>query len=145
MKTFGLIGASGFVASRHMKAIHETNNELGTAYDPNDSAGVLDQYFPKTSFFVEYERFERHLDKLRRKGEKIIVLTDCEKATREQLVQYFKREELSELMIPREVRCIKEIPVLTSGKVDYVTIRDTFFSINNTELLDNQGQHVETI
>ena len=77
MKSFALIGASGFVASRHMKAIHDTNNDLVAAYDPNDSVGVLDQFFPKTSFFVEYERFERHLDKLRRDNNKVDFLSVC--------------------------------------------------------------------
>jgi acyl-[acyl-carrier-protein]-phospholipid O-acyltransferase/long-chain-fatty-acid--[acyl-carrier-protein] ligase len=65
-----------------------------------------------------------------RKGEKLILLTDYDKATREKLVQFFKREELSELMIPREIRVLKEIPVLTSGKTDYVTIREKYFPSN---------------
>lgn len=63
---FALIGAAGFVAPRHMKAIRETGNELIAAVDPFDSVGVIDSYFPGAAFFVEFERFDRHLEKLRR-------------------------------------------------------------------------------
>lgn len=66
MKRFGLIGAGGFVAPRHLKAISDTGNLLVTAFDVNDSVGVLDQYFRQASFFTEFERFDRHIDKLRR-------------------------------------------------------------------------------
>jgi UDP-N-acetyl-2-amino-2-deoxyglucuronate dehydrogenase len=70
MKNFALIGAAGYIAPRHMKAIKETDNILISALDPSDSVGVLDQYFPRTSFFTEFERFDRHAEKLKRKGEK---------------------------------------------------------------------------
>ncbi len=70
MKNFALIGAAGYIAPRHMKAIKDTGNALLAALDPSDSVGVLDQYFPKTSFFTEFERFDRHAEKLKRKGEK---------------------------------------------------------------------------
>jgi len=63
---FGLIGAAGFVAPRHMRAIRDTGNVLLAAYDPNDSVGVLDSYFPNADFFTEFERFDRHIDKCRR-------------------------------------------------------------------------------
>jgi len=65
MKNFALIGASGYIAPRHMKAIHDTGNELIAAYDPNDSVGVIDSYFPHADFFVEFERFDRHISKLK--------------------------------------------------------------------------------
>jgi len=68
MKNFGLIGAAGFVAPRHLKAIKDTNNNLLAALDPFDSVGILDSYFPEAAFFTEPERFDRHLDKLRREG-----------------------------------------------------------------------------
>ena len=68
-KNFALIGASGYIAPRHLKAIKETGNNLIAALDPFDSAGVMDSYFPESDFFVEPERFDRHLDKLRRKNE----------------------------------------------------------------------------
>ena len=63
---FALIGASGYVAPRHMKAIKDTGNNLIAALDPYDGAGVMDSYFPNANFFIEPERFDRHLDKLRR-------------------------------------------------------------------------------
>ncbi|WP_370477860.1 Gfo/Idh/MocA family oxidoreductase [Tamlana flava] len=65
MKKFALMGVAGFVAPRHIQAIKETNNELVAAFDPNDSVGIIDSYFPKTHFFTEFERFDRHLEKLR--------------------------------------------------------------------------------
>ena len=77
MKSFALIGASGFVASRHMRAIYDTKNELVAAYDPNDSVGIIDSFFPKADFFVEFERFDRHLDKLRREETKVNFLSVC--------------------------------------------------------------------
>ena len=64
MKNFALIGASGYIAPRHMKAIKETNNNLIAALDRNDSVGIIDRYFPQTAFFTEFERFDRHLSKL---------------------------------------------------------------------------------
>ena len=66
MKNFALIGAAGYVASRHLKAIKDTNNMLLAALDKNDSVGVIDSYFPEASFFVEFERFDRHIEKLKR-------------------------------------------------------------------------------
>ncbi len=64
--TFALIGAAGFIAPRHMKAIKETGNNLVAALDPFDSVGIIDSFFPEAHFFTEPERFDRHLDKLRR-------------------------------------------------------------------------------
>src|SRR5688572_8637925 len=71
MKNFALIGAAGYIAPRHMHAIRETGNQLVAALDQNDSVGVLDKYFPNAHFFTEFERFDRYIDKLRRKGVKI--------------------------------------------------------------------------
>jgi UDP-N-acetyl-2-amino-2-deoxyglucuronate dehydrogenase len=71
MKNFALIGAAGYIAPRHMKAIKETGNRLVAALDPNDSVGVIDSYFPEADFFVEFERFDRHIDKLRRAGTQV--------------------------------------------------------------------------
>jgi UDP-N-acetyl-2-amino-2-deoxyglucuronate dehydrogenase len=68
MKKFALIGAGGYIAPRHMKAIKETGNVLIAALDPNDSVGVMDSYFPNVDFFTEFERFDRHLEKLRREN-----------------------------------------------------------------------------
>ncbi len=66
MKNFALIGAAGYIAPRHMQAIKATGNNLVAAFDPNDSVGIIDSYFPTASFFTEFERFDRHLDKIRR-------------------------------------------------------------------------------
>lgn len=74
---FALIGAAGYVAPRHMKAIKEVNGDLVAAFDPNDSVGVIDSYFPNANFFVEFERFDRHVDKLHRKGEGVRYVSIC--------------------------------------------------------------------
>jgi UDP-N-acetyl-2-amino-2-deoxyglucuronate dehydrogenase len=65
---FGLIGAAGYIAPRHMKAIKETGNTLIAALDPFDSVGIIDSYFPSAAFFTEPERFDRHMDKIRKSG-----------------------------------------------------------------------------
>ena len=66
MKNFALIGAAGYIAPRHMQAIKATGHRLVAAYDPNDSVGIIDSYFPEADFFTEFERFDRHVDKRRR-------------------------------------------------------------------------------
>ncbi|MBO8131548.1 MAG: Gfo/Idh/MocA family oxidoreductase [Candidatus Marinimicrobia bacterium] len=68
MKNFALIGAAGYIAPRHMKAIKETGNRLVAALDPHDAVGVMDRYFFDVDFFTEFERFDRHVEKLRRLG-----------------------------------------------------------------------------
>lgn len=77
MKNFVLIGAAGFIAPRHMRAIKDTGNKLVAALDPHDSVGVLDSYFPDTDFFTEFERFDRHCEKLRRSGTPIDYVVVC--------------------------------------------------------------------
>jgi UDP-N-acetyl-2-amino-2-deoxyglucuronate dehydrogenase len=77
LKKFALIGAAGYIAPRHLKAIKETNNQLLAAFDPNDSVGILDSYFPQVDFFTEFERFDRHVDKLRRQDIPIDFITVC--------------------------------------------------------------------
>ena len=66
MKNFALIGAAGYIAPRHLKAIQDTDNILIAALDKFDSVGIMDRYFPKADFFTEFERFDRHLEKLKR-------------------------------------------------------------------------------
>ncbi len=66
MKNFALTGAAGYIAPRHLRAIKDTGNRLVAAVDPHDSVGILDSYFPDCSFFTEFERFDRHIEKLRR-------------------------------------------------------------------------------
>ncbi|MDR1345536.1 MAG: Gfo/Idh/MocA family oxidoreductase [Bacteroidales bacterium] len=77
MKNFALLGVGGYVAPRHLKAIKETGNELVAAYDRCDSVGIIDSYFPETSFFTEMELFDRHCSKLLRQGTKIDFVTVC--------------------------------------------------------------------
>ena len=77
MERFALIGAAGYIAPRHMKAIKETGNVLVAALDKCDSVGVLDSYFPDANFFTEFERFDRYVDKLRRKGQRIDYISIC--------------------------------------------------------------------
>jgi UDP-N-acetyl-2-amino-2-deoxyglucuronate dehydrogenase len=77
MQSFALMGAGGYVAPRHMKAIKAVGGDLKVIFDPNDSVGVIDSFFPEASFFVEFERFDRHVDKLRRRGERLDYMSIC--------------------------------------------------------------------
>lgn len=77
MKNFALIGAGGYIAPRHMKAIKDTGNNLIAALDKHDSVGILDSYFPDADFFTEFERFDRHLEKQKRLGKKIDFVSVC--------------------------------------------------------------------
>src|SRR5687767_2546819 len=65
-KNFAVIGVGGYIAPRHLRAIRDTGNRLVAAVDPKDSVGILDQYSFDVKFFTEIERFDRHLEKLRR-------------------------------------------------------------------------------
>lgn len=69
MKNFALIGGAGYIAPRHMVAIKDTGNKLSVVLDPNDSIGIIDSHFPNAEFFTEFERFDRHVDKVRRAGD----------------------------------------------------------------------------
>jgi len=77
MKNFALIGAGGYIAPRHMKAIKDTGNNLIAALDKHDSVGIMDSYFPEADFFTEFERFDRHIEKLRRQGTQTDYVTVC--------------------------------------------------------------------
>jgi len=76
-KTFALIGAAGYIAPRHMRAIKEVGGDLRVAFDPKDSVGIIDQHFPDARFFVEFERFDRHVDKSRRLNDPIDYVSIC--------------------------------------------------------------------
>ena len=76
MFNFAMTGTAGYIAPRHLQAIKATNNQLTAAYDPNDSVGILDKYFPEADFFTDYERFERFIEKSR-SGNKIDYLSIC--------------------------------------------------------------------
>ncbi len=73
MANFAITGLAGYIAPRHLKAIIETGNDLVAALDPHDSVGIIDRYAPTARFFPETERFDRHLEKLRRKGDEFRV------------------------------------------------------------------------
>jgi UDP-N-acetyl-2-amino-2-deoxyglucuronate dehydrogenase len=79
MKNFAITGVAGYIAPRHLKAIKDTGNRLVAATDPHDSVGILDSYFPDASFFTEFERFDRHLEMLRRadKENRVEYLSIC--------------------------------------------------------------------
>ena len=77
MKNFILIGAAGYIAPRHMQAIKATGNNLIAAFDPFDSVGIIDSYFPEADFFTEFERFDRHIEKLKRNGVNIDYVSIC--------------------------------------------------------------------
>ena len=77
MKNFALIGAGGYIAPRHMKAVKDTGNNLIAALDKNDSVGILDSYFPEADFFTEFERFDRHIEKQKRRGIKTDFVSVC--------------------------------------------------------------------
>jgi len=76
-KNFGIIGVAGYIAVRHLHAIKETGNNLLASLDKFDSVGRIDNYFPESDFFVEFERFDRHFDKLKRTGTKIDFVSIC--------------------------------------------------------------------
>lgn len=78
-ENFALIGAAGYIAPRHMQAIHDSGNQLVAALDPHDCVGRLDSFFPEARFFTEFERFDRHLEKLRRQGpeQKVNYISVC--------------------------------------------------------------------
>ena len=77
MKNFALIGAAGYIAPRHLKAIKDTGNNLVAALDPFDSVGIMDSYFPNSDFFTEFERFDRHIEKIKRNGTKLDYVSIC--------------------------------------------------------------------
>ena len=76
-KRFGLIGAAGFVAPRHMAAIAELGHELAAILDPHDAVGVIDRHAPEADYFREFERFDRHVDKCRRQGRPLDYMSIC--------------------------------------------------------------------
>ncbi len=77
MKNFALIGAAGFIAPRHLKAIKDTGNNLVAALDKFDSVGIMDSFFPNADFFTEFERFDRHIEKLKRNGVRLDYTSIC--------------------------------------------------------------------
>lgn len=77
MKNFALIGAAGYIAPRHLKAIKDTGNNLVASLDKFDSVGIIDSYFPDSNFFTEFERFDRFVDKYIRSGKALDYTSVC--------------------------------------------------------------------
>lgn len=77
MKKFALVGAAGYIAPRHLKAIKETGNDLVVAMDVNDSVGIMDSHFPEAEFFTEFEQFSAFVEDQAVKGEKLDYVSIC--------------------------------------------------------------------
>lgn len=77
MKNFGLIGVAGYIAPRHLKAIKDTNNNLVVALDKSETVGIIDSYFPDCSFYTEYERFDRYVEKIKHTDKKLDYVSVC--------------------------------------------------------------------
>jgi len=125
---FALIGAAGYIAPRHMRAIKDTGNNLVAALDKFDSVGIIDSFFPEAAFFTETERFDRHMDKLRRKGEqKIDYVSICS--------PNYLHDAHIRLALRNEANAICEKPiVLNPWNVDALS-----------EIEKESGKHIYTI
>ena len=77
MKNFAIIGAAGYIAPRHLQAVKDTGNTVLAALDKFDSVGIMDSYFPNADFFTEFERFDRHIEKLKRNGTQLDYVSIC--------------------------------------------------------------------
>lgn len=126
---FALIGAAGYIAPRHMRAIQEVGGELVAAFDPNDSVGIIDSYFPGAAFFVEFERFDRHLEKLRRAGaeQRIDYFVICSPnylhdAHVRHALRYGAHAicEKPVVLNPWNVRALQEIELESTGRVNTI-------------------------
>jgi len=126
-KNFALIGVAGYIAIRHLKAIKDTNNELVAALDNCDSVGAIDSYFPYADFFIEYERFDRHLDKLKRKGTKIDYVGICTpNYLHDSHIRFALRQgadaicEKPVVLNPWNIDALSEIEKETGGKINNI-------------------------
>ena len=77
MKKFALIGAAGYIAPRHLRAIKDTGNDLVVAMDINDSVGIMDSHFPEAEFFTEFEDFTGFVEDQAMKGNKLDYVAIC--------------------------------------------------------------------
>lgn len=124
MKNFALIGVAGYIAPRHLQAIRDTGNKLLAALDKSDTVGVMDSYFPEADFFTEFERFDRHLDKLKRTGKKIDYVSICSpNYLHDSHIRFALRQganaicEKPLVLNPWNVDALAEIEKETGGKV----------------------------
>ena len=126
-KKFAVIGAAGFVAPRHFRAIKDTGNVLVAALDKFDQVGVMDSYFPDADFFIEFERFDRHIDKLKRQGMKIDFVSICTpNYLHDSHIRFALRHHANAIcekplvLNPWNVDALKEIETETGGKVNNI-------------------------
>lgn len=127
MTDFALIGAAGYIAPRHMKAIKQTGNALVAAFDPRDSVGIIDSYFPDAHFFTEFERFDRHIDKLRRQktGPEFISVASPN-YLHDSHVRFALRSgcnaicEKPLVLNPHNIDGLKEVETVSAGKVSTI-------------------------
>src|SRR6478609_2701556 len=124
MKNFALIGAAGYIAPRHLQAIRDTKNNLVAALDKSDTVGVMDSYFPNADFFTEYERFDRHLDKLRRQGKGVQYVSICSpNYLHDSHIRFALRQQADAIcekplvLNPWNVEALEEIEMETGKKV----------------------------
>lgn len=124
MKNFAMIGTAGYIAPRHLMAIRDTGNDLRAALDNFDSVGILDSYFPHAHFFTEFERFDRHIDKLRRKGTKIDYVSICTpNYLHDSHIRFALRNRADAIcekplvLNPWNLEALKEIEIETGSKV----------------------------
>ena len=127
MKTFALIGASGYIAPRHVEAIKHTRNNLMACLDPYDGIGYIDKYFPNASYFKEAECFDRHLDRLKRKGNKIDYISICSpNYLHDSHIRLALRGgsnvicEKPLVLKPEHLNSLKEIELETGGKINTI-------------------------
>lgn len=127
MKNFALIGAAGYIAPRHMRAIKDTGNRLLAMLDPNDSIGIIDSYFPDAEFFKEFERFDRHLDKLRRRETKIDFVSITS--------PNYLHDAHIRVALRNQADAICEKPLVLNP-----------WTVDNLQIIENEtGHHVNTI
>jgi UDP-N-acetyl-2-amino-2-deoxyglucuronate dehydrogenase len=127
LKNFAIIGVAGYIAERHLKAIKETGNNLVASLDKNDSVGKIDSYFPESDFFVEFERFDRHFDKIKRTGTKIDYVSICSpNYLHDSHIRFALRHgadaicEKPIVLNPWNVKALQEIEKETGGKINNI-------------------------
>ena len=127
MKHFALIGVAGFIAKRHVTAIKETGNNLVAAVDKFDSVGFLDAFFPNADFFVEFERFDRHIEKLKRTGTNVDYVSICSpNYLHDSHIRFALRAgadaicEKPIVLNPWNIDALKEIEIETGKKVNTI-------------------------
>jgi len=127
MKNFAIIGVGGYIAPRHLKAIKDTGNNLVAAYDVFDSVGIMDSFFPKTSFFTEQELFDRHMSKIQGTPQKVDIVSVCTpNYLHDAHIRYGLRmganiiSEKPLVLNPWNVDALKEVEKQTGGKVNNI-------------------------